>query len=117
MTTIPVITSGSPGNGRGVLIAATATPGTIVHQMVAGVINFDAVWAYAENNHTADVDLTVEWLGVTAPNDQIKMKITFKTGLWLVVPGLRGNNGLSFRAFASVANVITIFADVNRWSP
>ena len=117
MTTIPITPGGSPGNGRGILIAATATAGTVIHTAIAGTTNFDEIWAWAQNNHTAAVDLTIEWGGVTSPNDLIKMSIPSKSGLYLIAPGLRLNNGLIARAFASVTNVITIFSNVNRWSP
>ena len=100
-------------NGRPILIAATATPGTLIHTAVAGTTSEDNIWLYAQNNHTGVVTLTVEYGGVTTA-DQIIVGIPAKEGLILVVPGLPLNNNLVVRAFASVASVITVIGLVNR---
>lgn len=94
---------------------ATATAGTTIHTAVAGTTagTFDEVWLYATNNHTANVNLTIEFGSATAPNDNIQLSIPNKTGIYLVVPGLILQNGATVKAFASVASVISIQGWVN----
>jgi len=101
-------------NGKAIKLAATATPGTLVHTSVSGLVDYDEAWLYATNNHTGDVDLTIEWGGVASPDDIVEITIPAKTGLYLVIPGLVLQNGLIVRAFASVTNVISVFGWVNR---
>lgn len=115
--TTPVYTklkfSGST-NGRMIKVAATATPGTTIHQAVAGIVDFDELWVYAMNNHTANLALTLEFGGTTSPDDLIQLTIPFKAGLYLVIPGFVLQNGLYLRAFAASANLISIAGWVNR---
>ena len=104
-------------NGRGVLVAATATAGTSIH--VTGTANIDEVWLYAYNSDTVARLLTIEWGGVTAPNDNQKITIPPQSGLTLVVPGLTllpSGSTLTVAAFAATANVIVITGFVNRIS-
>jgi len=101
-------------DGKQIKIAATATPGTTIHTAVTGTTNYDEAWIYVTNNHTASVNLTIEWGGAGAPDDLIQMAIPAKTGLYLLIPGLVLQNGLDIKAFASVTNVICISGFVNR---
>lgn len=111
-----LIPSGSV-NGKLIKISATSTPGTIIHTAVSGTTNLDEVWLWVTNNHTATVGLTVEWGGNSSPDDLIQQSIPSKTGLYLLVPGIRVNNGIAIRAFATVANVVNILSNVNRITP
>jgi hypothetical protein len=104
----------SSTDGRGIKVVATATAGTAIHTAVAGSSDWDEVYIYAVNAHTADVILTLEWGGVTDPDDLIEFTIPYKNGLYLVTPGLILQNGLGIAAFAATANVISIFGFVNR---
>jgi hypothetical protein len=64
-----------------------------------------------------NVRLTVQWGGTTSVDDEITYTLTNQNGLFLIVPGLilRGNaTALVVRAFADVANVVTISGYVNR---
>jgi hypothetical protein len=102
-------------NGRGILVAATATAGTLIHTAVAGTSAEDEIWLYAHNTSASAVKLTLEWGGVTSPNDHIEVNIGADgTGLILVAPGILLQNSLVVRAFASTASVINIFGYVNR---
>ena len=101
-------------DGKQIKIAATATPGTTIHTAVTGTTNFDEVWIYVTNNHTAAVVLTIEWGGNASPDDLIQMSIPAKTGLYLIIPGLVLNNGSIVKAFAGSANVLSISGWVNR---
>jgi hypothetical protein len=111
-----VIPSGSV-NGKQIKIVATATPGTLIHTAVNSLTQMDEVWIWVTNNHTSAVDLTIEWGGVASPDDQIKLSVPSKAGDYLVKAGVRINNNLAIRAFASVANVLCISANVNRITP
>lgn len=101
-------------NGRSVLIAATATAGTLVHTSQTGGGSIDRVFIYAANNHTADVVLTIEFGGATSPNDLVIVTIPTKSGLSLVIPGLPLMSGLVVRAFAATTNVISLTGYVSR---
>ena len=105
-------------DGRPVLVAATATAGTVIHTGSGTATTYDEIWLYAINTHSADVKLTVEWGGVTSPNDLIEQTITTEAGLTLVAPGLliKGNasTALIVRAFAATTNVISIHGYVNQ---
>lgn len=102
-------------DGKPILIAATATPGTTVHTAVAGTTagTFDEVWIYAYNGHTASVVLTIEYGGATVPDQNIVVTIPNKAGLTLVVPGLILQNAMVIKAFAATTNVITLMGFVN----
>jgi len=50
---------------------------------------------------------------VVAPDQNIKVAIPFQGGLVPILPGLILQNGLIIKAFASVANVITLIGYVN----
>ena len=111
-----VIPTGSV-NGKQIKIAAIATPGTLIHTAVNSITQMDEVWIWVTNNHTTAVDLKLEWGGVASPDDLIQLSVPAKTGHYLVVAGVRINNNLAIRAFASVANVLSIAANVNRITP
>tara|TARA_R110000751_G_scaffold18833_1_gene56999 strand:+ start:376 stop:738 length:363 start_codon:yes stop_codon:yes gene_type:complete len=104
-------------DGRAVLVVETATAGTTIHTGSATATTYDEIWLYAQNTSAADVKLTLEWGGVTAPNDLIEVTITTEAGLVLVSPGLllKGNaTPLIVKAFAASANVVTLHGYVNQ---
>lgn len=101
-------------NGRGIAVAATSTPGTLIHTAVSGTSGFDEVWLYAENSSASSIALTVEFGGTSATSDTIEITIPGKSGLVLITPGLFLNNGLAVRAFAGTTNVLSIYGYVNR---
>lgn len=110
------ILSGST-DGKAILVAATATPGTLVHTGPTNTAQFHEVWLYAVNTSASNVKLTVEWGEATAPNGNIEYTVTAENGLYLIVPGLilRGNaTALTVRAFAATTNVIAIHGFVNQ---
>jgi len=110
-------TTMTTGTGKLVKVAATATAGTVIHTCANVATTVDEIWLYAQNNHTSDVVLTVEFGGVSSPDDLIISTITTKSGLTLVCAGLvlQGNTSpVVVRAFAATANVISIGGYVNR---
>ncbi len=104
-------------NGRPIKVVATATPGTLVHTAVAGTSSIDEVWIYCNNTDASDRKLTIEFGGVSAPDDLIEVDIPSESGPVLVVPGLPLQNGLAVRAFGAAGNVLIITGYVNRIVP
>lgn len=109
--------SGSTG-GQPVLVAQTATAGTLIHTTGTSSSIFDEIWLYAQNDHTSDLLLTIEFGGTTSPNNLIRQTVTTRSGLMLIVPGLilagDGTTGRSIRAFCASANLVHISGFVNR---
>lgn len=95
-------------NGKAILVAATSTPGTLIHTAVSGTSDLDELWIYALNTSTSSVKLTVEWGEATSPNGHIEVTVLQESGLVCITPGLLLQNGLTVRAFAATTNVITI---------
>lgn len=100
-------------NGRPILVVQTATPGTLIH--TAHATAQDEVWLYAVNSDATDRKLTIEYGGVTAPNDLIELTIPAESGLVCVVPGSSPLTGsVAVRAFCATANVVMLHGFVNR---
>jgi hypothetical protein len=117
MATFSKSTLSGSTDGRGILVAATATAGTLIHTGPTATTSFDEIWMYAQNTSASAVKLTVEWGGVTAPNDHIEFTVPAESGLYLIAPGLviKGNaTALVVRAFAATTNVLTIHGYVNK---
>lgn len=114
-----VLLSGSTG-GRNIKVAATATPGTLIHATGISSSVQDEIWIWAQNTDTTDRKLTIEFGGTTAPDDLFEMTIPAEQGLAIVIPGLLltgdGAAARNVRAFAAVANVIVLNGYVNRIS-
>ena len=100
-------------NGKQIKVAATATPGTLIHTAVSGTSSWDEVWIYVTNSSTAAVEITIEWGEATAPDGNNKVTIPPKAGLYVVVPGLILQNSLEVRAFAATTNVLLVSGYVN----
>lgn len=111
MTISRQLLSGST-NGRGVKVAATATPGTTIH--TAHATSLDEVWLWCVNSDTAARKLTVEFGGTTSPDDLIEVSIQAESGLVLVSPGLTVTGSVVVRAFAATADVLNVMGHVNR---
>lgn len=101
-------------NGRNIKVVATATLGTTIHTAVSGTDDIDEIYLYAVNSDTTARKLTIEFGGVTDPDDLIEQTIPAESGLELIVPGLPLQNGLVVTAFAATANVILISGHVYR---
>jgi hypothetical protein len=111
----PVHASGST-DGMAILVVQTATAGTTIHTAVSGSTSYDEVWLYAYNSDTVTRNLTIEFGNATAPDHNIVVPVTSKTGLLCVVPGLRLNNSATVKAFADAASKVTITAMINRYA-
>jgi hypothetical protein len=110
-----VLLSGST-SGKSIKVAATATAGTAVHTAVAGADKFDEIYLWATNTDTSDRTLTIEYGGVTDPDNLIVKAVTIpaKSPPIPILTGQVLNGGLSVAAFASTANVILLTGYVNR---
>ena len=103
-------------DGRGIAVAATATPGTLVHQATVSTAanEWDEVFINAINTSASTVKLTIEWGGTTA-NDQVEITIQPEAGVTQVIPGHVLQNNREVRAFAASANTIILHGYVNRY--
>ena len=101
-------------NGRNIKVVPTATPGTLIHTATSTAGQLDEVWLWADNSSATDCKLTIEFGGVTAPDDGLEFTVPAEDGLYLVIPGLSLDGGVIVRAFAAVANVLLINGFVNR---
>lgn len=99
-------------DGKGIRVAASATPGTTIH--TAHATDLDEIWLYAINSQTSSVKLTIEWGEATAPDGNIEVTIPGESGLYLIVPGLLLTNSLVIKAFAATADVVIVHGFVNR---
>ena len=102
-------------DGMPIKVVATATAGTTIHTAVAGTTagTFDEIWLYAYNGHSSTVTLTIEFGGVTVPDQNIVVTLASKSGLVPIIPGLILQNGMVIKAFASIANIVTLSGFVN----
>jgi len=104
--------------GTAILVAATASTGTLIHTTGTSSTAIDEVWLYAYNSSSSAVLLTIQNGGTTSPNNDIKITIPSQSGLTLIVPGLiltgNGSVGASVYAYAGTSNVVTISGYVNR---
>lgn len=110
--------SGSTGGQPIKVVSTTGDPGTLIHTSETSSVKIDEIWVYANNTSASEVKLTIEYGGVSSPDNHIEIPIAAEAGLVLVIPGLilsgTGSAGRSVRAFAATANVINITGYVNR---
>lgn len=116
MATFAKTTLSGSTDGRGILVAQTASAGTTIHTGPTNTAHFHEVWLYAQNYDTTDRKLTIQWGGTTAGTDDIEFTVKAENGLYLIVPGLilKGNaTALVVRAYAATATSIVIHGYVN----
>lgn len=92
-------------------LANTSTPGDTVH--TAHNTAKDEIWLWADNIHTADVEVTVEHGDATA-NLNSKVTVPKNEGSYLIVPGLILTNSKVLNIFAGTTAVINVRGYVNR---
>jgi hypothetical protein len=105
-------------DGKAIGITATGTPGTTIHTAVSGTTanTWDEIYLWAMNSDTVPRKLTIEFGGTSSPDDLIEVTIPTQ-GLCLVVPAFVLDNGTVVRAFASVANTLSLAGFVNEVRP
>jgi hypothetical protein len=101
-------------NGLPIPVAATATPGTLVHTATA--TGTDNVFLYASNVTMLAATLTVEWGGVTDPANLMckALAIPANSANVQIALGQPVKNGVVIRAFSGTANAINLTGYVNR---
>jgi hypothetical protein len=114
MTTYTKHLLSASGSGLGILVSASATPGTTIHTAISGSVNLDEIWIYGVNSGSANAKLTLEWGEQNAPNGNIEVTLPTENGLVLVSPGLLLQGSLAVKAFSDISNVIIIHGFVNR---
>ena len=108
--------------GKAIKVAATTSgsAGTTIHATGTSSSIIDEVWLYAYNSSSSAVVLTIQWGGVTAVDNEVKLSIPPTSGLTLVIPGLiltgTGSAANTIAAYAGTTNVITVSGYVNRIS-
>lgn len=104
-------------DGRGIKVAATTSPGTLVHTATdsKAANEWDEVFIRAVNTSASAVKLTIEWGGTTSPDDQVEITVQPESGFVEVIPGNILQNATAIRAFAATANSIVLHGFVNRY--
>ena len=100
-------------NGRPIKVTATATAGTTLH--TAHATAKDEVTIYLTNTDSVDRVATIEFGGVTSPDDLLKFTVPAQDTI-LAVPGVSVTGSVVVRCFAAAANVINAIGYVNRIS-
>lgn len=110
-----LLLSGST-NGRVIPVAATTTPGTLVHTALVGVVGYDEIYLWVTNITGTVATLTLEWGGVTAPGDHLvtTLSIPANSPPLPIATGQVLNNGLILRAFSGTASALNLSGYVNR---
>lgn len=107
-------------HGRQIPVAATATPGTLIHTATAGAADplCDEIYLWASNTDTVAHTLTVEWGGVGDPTDHMvkALSIPANSARYPISLGEILRNGLVVRAFADSASKINVGGYVNNIS-
>lgn len=103
-------------HGSLIKVAATSTPGTLIHTAINSTTSFDEVYLWVTNTHTSDVTLTLEWAGTTDPDNLIVQGVTVPASSWrlALIRGEPLRNALVVRAFAGTANHLLIGGWVHR---
>lgn len=110
-----LVLSGST-NGRVIPVAATATPGTLLHTAIAGTASFDEVYLWVSNVTGSAATLTIEWGGVTDPGDHMTKALSVPANS-IDIPVVYGQilqNSLVVRAFSGTASALNISGYINR---
>jgi hypothetical protein len=103
-------------NGRPIPVAATATPGTLIHTAVSGTDGFDEVYIFASNVTGGVATLTVEFGGVADPGDHLikSYSIPSNSVPLPIAVGQRIQGGVVVRAFSNSASAINVVGYYNR---
>lgn len=117
-TVTPMVLSGST-NGLPIPVAATATPGTLIHTAVASVtgMEVDEVSLTVANVTGSSALLTIEWGGVSDPASLATKQLSIPANSPQVdiIVAHRLRAGLVIRAFSGTANALNIMGSVNRF--
>lgn len=115
MTVSRVLLSGST-DGKPVIVAATATPGTTIHTAASGSVSFDEVYAWVSNVTASAATITVEWGSVTDPGGHLckAYSVPANSPPIPLITGQTLNNAAVVKAFSGTASALNITGHVNR---
>ncbi len=114
-----IILSGS-SDGQMIPVAATATPGTLIHTAISsatvGAGTVDEIHLWAVNVTGAAATLTIEWGGTSSTSDLLvaAYSIAANSPPINIADGFVLQGGLVVRAFSGTANAINLVGYVNR---
>jgi hypothetical protein len=114
----PLMLSGS-SNGLPIPVAATATPGTLVHTAIAGTTSRDEIYLWVSNVTGSTATLTLEWGGTTAPTNHLvtAMSVPPNSPPIPIAPGVALRNSLNVRAFSGTASALNLTGYCLRFTP
>jgi len=116
MATISRIKLSGSTDGKGIVVAATGSPGTTIHTGPSVDADYEEIWLWASNFNTSAEVLTLEWGGTTEAGDHFKTTIQPNETV-LVAPGwiIKGNSStqLIVKAFSTTTNKVNIVGHVN----
>jgi len=109
---------GGSVDGKPIKIVNTETGGSpedLVHEAVVSQVDgtYDEIWLWGYNGHTSDVQVTIEFGGTEAPDQNISVTLAPQVGLVPIIPGLILQNAARVTAFASETNVLTLMGFIN----
>lgn len=103
-------------DGAPIVIAATATPGTLITSSIkggeSGVV--DQVFLWACNNDSVSRDLVIQ-LGGTSSSHELTVSLPAKT-ITKILDGAFLNNNKNVRAYCATANVVSVWGYIDRWT-
>jgi hypothetical protein len=95
-------------DGQQILVAATSSPGTIIHMSTFNPEpDYEILHLFAANIDTVARDLVIEWGGTTITNATTST-ISAQRGYSMVITEFRLNNNAYVRAYGSAANKLVI---------
>lgn len=99
-------------------IAATATPGTLIHTAIAGTASYDEIYIWVSNVTGAAATFTIEWGGVTDPGGMAQKAVSIPANSppIPIVTGFRLQNALVVRGFSGTASALNVNGYCNRVS-
>ena len=103
-------------NGKPIIVAATATPGTTLHTALAGTTGFDELYVWCSNVTATAATLTIEFGGVTDPGNHIVKAVSIPANSppIPIITGQVLQNGLVCGAFSGTASALNCTGFVNR---
>lgn len=118
MATYSVALLGGSTDGQPIPVAATATPGTLLHTAVAGSAAWDEVYLWVSNVTGSAATLTIEWGSVTDPGGLLvkALSVPANSTAVPVATGQRMNNASVVRAFSGTSGALNITGNINRIS-
>ncbi len=100
-------------DGKPIKITQTASAGNTIHTAVTGTTNWDLLYVYAYNCHTANVTVSIEY----GDTDTVDQTLVYDAGPYLIMPpGIPLQNGQVIKIYASQANVVYVTGKVHRYT-